>query len=69
MGDEILAVNGRRCFIADDVIYELVRTQNGTADLTVLRDGKKVLLEDVVFTTQETEEGTSLIIDFQGAAD
>ena len=48
VGDEILAVNGRRCFIADDVIYELVRTQNGTADLTVLRDGKKVLLEDVV---------------------
>lgn len=65
VGDEILAVNGRRCFIADDVIYELVRTQNGTADLTVLRDGKKVLLEDVVFTTQETEEGTSLIIDFK----
>ena len=65
VGDEILAVNGRRCFIADDVIYELVRTQNGTADLTVLRDGKKILLEDVVFTTQETEEGTSLIIDFK----
>ena len=65
VGDEILAVNGRRCFIADDVIYELVRTQNGTADLTVLRDGKKVLLEDVVFTTQETEEGMSLIIDFK----
>ena len=65
VGDEILAVNGRRCFIADDVIYELVRTQNGTADLTVLRDGKKVLLEDVAFTTQETEEGMSLIIDFK----
>ncbi len=65
VGDEILAVNGRRCFIADDVIYELVRTQNGTADLTVLRDGKEVLLEDVVFTTEETEAGTSLIIDFK----
>ena len=65
VGDEILAVNGRRCFIADDVVYELVRTQNGTADLTVLRDGEKVLLEDVVFTTEETEAGTSLIIDFK----
>ena len=37
-GDEIVAVNGRRCFVANDIIYELVRTEQYRADFTVLRD-------------------------------
>ena len=44
IGDEILAVNGRRCFIADDLVYELARTQDATASMTVLRNGEKVEL-------------------------
>ena len=39
-GDEIVAVNGRRCFVANDIIYELVRTEQYRADFTVLRDGQ-----------------------------
>lgn len=65
VGDEIIAVNGRRCFIADDIIYEFARTQNGTAALTVMRDGQKIELYDVVFETATMEDGTErLIIDF-----
>lgn len=40
-GDKILAVNGRRCFVANDILYELMRTEDYTADFTVLRDGKR----------------------------
>lgn len=67
VGDEILAVNGRRCFIADDLIYEFVRTQDGTADLTVLRDGEKVQLENVRFDTvpSETDGSLNLVVDFK----
>lgn len=67
VGDEIIAVNGRRCFIADDLVYEFVRTQDGTADLTVVRDGKKVELEDVQFDTQplDDEGNQSIVIDFK----
>lgn len=66
VGDEILAVNGRRCFIADDVVYEFVRTQNGRADLTVLRGGERVELPGVQFETRPLEDGTlSLVIDFK----
>lgn len=67
VGDEILAVNGRRCFIADDLIYEFVRTQDGTADLTVLRDGEKVQLENVRFDTvpNETDGSLNLVVDFK----
>lgn len=65
VGDEIVAVNGRRCFIADDIVYEFARTQNGTASLTVMRDGQKVELPEVKFQTDKAEDGTSqLVIDF-----
>ena len=56
-GDEILAVNGRRCFVANDILYELVRTEAYRADFTVKRDGQKVELPDVQFDTWQDEDG------------
>ncbi len=55
--DEIIAINGRRCFVPEDLSYELSRTKNYSADFTVLRDGKKVQLNDVRFNTVTDEEG------------
>ncbi len=57
VGDTITAVNGRRVYIANDVMYELARTTENTADLTVLRDGDSVLLENVMFDTIEHDNG------------
>ena len=63
--DEIIAVNGRRCYIANDIIYEFARTQNGTADFTVRRDGKITELKDVTFETYTDENGyKQMVIDF-----
>ena len=56
-GDEILAVNGRRCFVANDILYELVRTEAYSADFTVKRDGQKVELPDVQFDTWQDDSG------------
>lgn len=56
-GDKILAVNGRRCFVANDILYELMRTEDYTADFTVLRDGKKVELPGVQFDTWQDDRG------------
>ena len=56
-GDEIVAVNGRRCFVANDILYELVRTEAYRADFTVKRDGQKVELSDVQFNTWQDEDG------------
>ena len=66
VGDEIIAINGRKCYIANDVIYEFARTQNGAADFTVIRDGKEIELEDVTFETYTDEETglKQMIIDF-----
>ena len=56
-GDQVLAVNGRRCFVANDILYELVRTKAYSADFTVLRDGKKVQLPGVQFDTWQDDKG------------
>ena len=56
-GDKVLAVNGRRCFVANDILYELVRTQSYSADFTVLRNGQKVHLPGVQFDTWQDEKG------------
>ena len=53
----MLAVNGRRCFVANDMIYELVRAEQYRADFTVLRDGKAVELPDVQFDTWVDDSG------------
>lgn len=55
--DEVVAVNGRRCFIANDMVYELVRTSEYKADFTVKRGGKTVELRDVCFDTWQDEAG------------
>lgn len=56
-GDKVLAVNGRRCFVANDMLYELMRTEDYSASFTVLRDGKRVELPRVQFDTWQDEDG------------
>lgn len=63
--DEILAVNGRTCYVADDIIYELTRTENYAADFTVRRGGEVVELENVRFDTWADESGdTHMALNF-----
>ena len=59
-GDEILRVNGRSIWVDSDLIYTLSTDEDGVVDMVVRRDGEKVELSDVAFTTQD---GT-LVIDF-----
>ena len=56
-GDEIVAVNGRHCFVANDMLYELMRTESYRAAFTVRRDGKLVELTDVQFDTWQDAQG------------
>ena len=59
-GDEILRVNGRSIWVDSDLVYILSTDEDGVVDMVVRRDGEKVELSDVAFTTQD---GT-LVIDF-----
>ena len=65
VGDTILAINGRHCFVANDVVYEAARSEEAVADFTVLRDGQKVELQNVTFATALTgEQEGQYMIDF-----
>ncbi len=55
VGDKIIAINGKKVHVFYDMNYKLTRYGTEPIDITVLRDGEKVVLEDVVFPTQEEQ--------------
>ena len=57
LGDRIVAVGGTRTHIANEVVYEIMRKGVEPLDITVIRSGERVTVEDVVFPTF-TEMGT-----------
>ena len=60
LGDTIVKVNGKKVAIFDEIYYEVMRFGNEPVDMTVIRDGKEILVEDVVFpklTEQDQEFG------------
>ena len=63
--DEIKKINGHRVIIDNDIVFELVRDEDGLVDFTVVRDGETVELKDVPFAMSEGEDGTrSITLDF-----
>ena len=57
LGDEITHVEGTRVHIANETIYEIMRKGVEPIDITVIRDGESITLEDCVFPTI-VESGT-----------
>ncbi len=64
-GDVVLAVDGKRVNILDELSYEIMRRGNKPIDVLVLRDGEEVLLEDVVFATDEQDGQVFGVMDFK----
>lgn len=65
VGDEIVSVNGRRCFVINDVFYELGRVHGTNAEIVVKRNGKIVELPAVQFEIEEsTDQGDIMKQDF-----
>ena len=65
VGDEILAVNGHHCFVMNDVLYELQRTPDQSADLTVKRNGEVIQLDNVGFELVENGDSVTMNIEFK----
>lgn len=53
--DKIIEVDGKRIFVYYDLAYYLSTRGNEPVDITVERDGEKIVLEDVCFPVEETE--------------
>ena len=63
--DTILEVDGRKIFTTYDLSYSFTNVKDGKIDIKVLRDGKKVLLNDVGFKTNQAEGIDYLEVDFR----
>ena len=53
VNDKIVAVNGVKTHTGNEVVYEITYQGDKPLDLTVVRNGVKITLEDVVFPTTE----------------
>ncbi len=65
VGDRIIEVDGRRVFTTIDLGYMFTGVKDGKLDMTVVRDGKKVQLDDVQFATEEIEGIDYVTLDFK----
>lgn len=64
-GDKVLKVNQYSVNCYSDAIFQLYRDEDGTIDMTVLRDGQKLTVT-VPFHTEPQQDGTTgLQIDFK----
>ncbi len=55
-GDTVTKVGNTPVYIANDVVYQIMRKGIEPIDLTVIRNGEKIVIEDVIFPTI-TESG------------
>ena len=63
-GDTIVAVEGKKTHIYSQMYYEIMRNGYEPIDITVIRDGEKITLENVVFPTQTESDTVFGDIDF-----
>jgi regulator of sigma E protease len=64
-GDTITKIDGKRVYIADELSYEIMRRGHKPVDVTVIREGKEQIIENVVFPTDSDAGQTFGQIDFR----
>lgn len=64
VGDEIIKINGKRIKLYDELNYEIMRNGVNPVDVTVIRDGEKIVIEDVQFPTVTSEGQKFGVLDF-----
>lgn len=65
VGDEIIRIGDKRITIYDELTYEIMRSGYEPLDVTVIRNGQEIVIEDVVFPTIESQGQLFGAIDFR----
>ena len=63
-GDKITHIDGRRIFTTYDLSYAFSNVDDGTIDITVKRNSKKVNIPNVKFASEEIDGINYLTVDF-----
>ncbi|MBQ7337661.1 MAG: site-2 protease family protein [Clostridia bacterium] len=69
VGDEVIKVGGVSVHTGEELTYEITNQGDEPIDLTVIRDGEKIVLQDVCFPTFEESGVTFGNYDFYVLAD
>ena len=69
VGDEIQKINGGGIYIANDIVFELLRDDDGIVEMDVIREGKPVHLDAVEFKVTGEGAEASLDLDFKVLAE
>jgi regulator of sigma E protease len=65
VGDKIININGSSMHTGNDIQFGLLESDNGKADITVIRDGKKLELKSVQFPmVSDGSGGKAMVMDF-----
>ena len=64
VGDRIIKINGKKVTLYEELDYEIKRHGISPVDVTVIRDGREVVVEDVSFPTVTSDGQAFGIIDF-----
>ncbi len=64
IGDEIVKINNTNVYSYKGIAFNMVRDRDNKLDITVIRDGEKVLLEEVEFKQFEYEGRSFIQQDF-----
>jgi len=63
-GDEIVRINDKKINIYDDIFYALMREGKDPVNVTVIRDGEKIIISEVSFPVGSENGMTFGLIDF-----
>lgn len=64
VGDKITAVNGESADCDYDIIYSLIRDGDGIVSMDVIRDGKKLRIDDINFDMADYGGTKAVVLDF-----
>ena len=65
LDDKIVAIDGKRVTILDELSYEIMRRGTEPIDITLIRDGEEMTLYDVSFVTESAEGQSFGVMDFK----
>lgn len=63
--DTVVAVDGVKVHIGDELSYQIMRRGIEPVDLTVIRNGEKITLEDIKYSVEELEGANFAMMDFK----
>ncbi len=65
LGDEIIEVNGTRVFTSQELVYEIMHDGTEPVDITVIRNGDRIVIENIEFGIDDSEGVTLGMPDFK----